>query len=138
MEVRYIEKSVAFKKGKGVKSKSCITVAQYDVSDPEKKHLCSSSELSPPRVVIFMDDNKYVDGFIVGDDCKISCKNIESAGEMFITLLACYYCFDLSYPRIYSQLLGFLQQFVLNDPYSLERSVDHKHFIAQYQNLLRQ
>lgn len=73
-----------------------------------------------------------VDGYIVGDNCKILCKSVETV-HIFITLLACYYCFDLSYPCIYSQLLGFLQQFVMYDPYSLGKSSDHKHLTAQYQ-----
>lgn len=132
--MKFIEKSVAFKKGKGVKSKTCLTVADSNISDAEKNQLCSSAELSPPCIVIFVDEGKCKDAYIVGDNCKISCKSVEIV-QIFITLLACYYCFDLSYPRIYSQLLGFLQQFVMHDPYSLEKSSDHKHFIAQYQDL---
>lgn len=133
--MKFIEKSVAFKKGKGVKSKSCITIADFDISDADKSHLCSSSDLSPPRIVVFMDGNKCVDGYIVGDNCKIRCRNMNNVGVIFITFLACYYCFDFSYPRIYSQFLGFLQQYVMHDPYSHEKSSDHKHFIAQYQSL---
>ena len=134
--IRFIEKSVAFKKGKGIKSKSCSTVVDFNISDADKNDLCTSSELSPPRIVMFLDGSKYADGYIVGDNCKIACKNLKSAGEIFITLLACYYCFDFSYPRIYSQLLGFLQQSVMHDQYHLEKSSDYKHFIAQCQSFI--
>ncbi|XP_045109716.1 uncharacterized protein LOC123503781 [Portunus trituberculatus] len=33
------------------------------------------------------------------------------------------------------KFLGFLQQYVMHDPYCHEKSSDHKHFIAQYQSL---
>ncbi|XP_050687011.1 uncharacterized protein LOC126980772 isoform X2 [Eriocheir sinensis] len=39
--IRFIEKSVAFKKGKGIKSKSCFTVADFNISDADKNDLCS-------------------------------------------------------------------------------------------------
>lgn len=136
--MKFIEKSVAFKKGKGVKSKSCITIANLDISNADKSHLCSSSDLSPLRIVVLMDGDKCADGYIVGDNCKIMCRDVKNVGEAFITLLACYYCFDFSFPRIYGQFLGFLQQFVMHDPYSHEKSSDHKHFIAQYESLFRQ
>ena len=73
---------------------------------------------------------------IAGDGCTISCESLDMC-DIMITLLGTYYTFDLSYPRIFSQILGFLQLYVLNDPYDLEKSADYKHFVAQYENLFK-
>lgn len=111
---------MTFKKGRGVKSKTILTVAEADMSE-EKLKLCCTSEFSPPRLLMFMDEDKCTSAYVISDGCTVSCNNVDGAAEIFIILLDSYYYFDLSYPRIFSQLLGFVQNFVLKETYSLEQ-----------------
>ena len=68
--IKYIEKSVAFKKGKGIKSKSILTVIETessDVSDDDVTENCGSSAVSPPHLILFMNTDKCLKGYVVGD-----------------------------------------------------------------------
>ncbi|KAK4321036.1 hypothetical protein Pmani_008144 [Petrolisthes manimaculis] len=54
--LKFIEKSIGYKKGKGVKSKTLITVVESkNVYDTDSKQYCSSPEGSPPHLLLFMD-----------------------------------------------------------------------------------
>ncbi|KAK3889433.1 hypothetical protein Pcinc_003975 [Petrolisthes cinctipes] len=88
--MKFIEKSIGYKKGKGVKSKTVLTVVETkNLSDIDSKQYCSSPNESPPHLLLFM-------------------------------------------------LLGFLQQYVLKDPYNLEKSMDYKHFVAKYESKIKE
>lgn len=128
--IRYIEKEISFKRGKGLKSRSILVCSETDDEDSEYKNV----EKSPPRLFLFVKNNELEHACITADGCTIPCESGDDFNDALILLLATYYTFDLSYPRIYSQILGILQQYVLNDPYNLEKSTDYKHFVAQYGN----
>ena len=97
----------------------------------------NSAEKSPPHIIATVEKESLEHVYIIGDGCTIPCEVGDDICDAIILLLGTYYIFDLGYPRIYSQILGFLQQYVLNDPYYLEKSADYKHFVAQYGNLFR-
>ena len=97
----------------------------------------NSAEKSPPHITATVEKKSLEHVCIIGDGCTIPCEVGDDICDAIILLLGTYYIFDLGYPRIYSQILGFLQQYVLNDPYYLEKSADYKHFVAQYGNLFR-
>lgn len=137
--LKFIEKSIGYKKGKGVKSKTVITVVESkNVSHTDSKQYCSSPEGSPPHLLLFMDGGECKSWYVLGDDCTISFKNrFEDVLCSVIVLVGSYYCFDLTYPRVYSQLLGLLQQYILKDPYNLDKSMEYKHFVAKYESKIK-
>ena len=93
-----------------------------------------SAEKSAPHILVIVENNSLGQAYILGDGCTIKCETGDFS-DALILLLGTYYIFDLAYPRVYSQILGFLQQYVLKDPYNLEKSADYKHFASQYRSL---
>jgi hypothetical protein len=47
-----------------------------------------------------------------------------------VTLLATYYVFDLHYPKMFSQVLGLFQRFLLNVPYEGAKTSGFKNFMT--------
>lgn len=63
-----------------------------------------------------MRENSFKMAYIVAEGHKINAQT-SNILDTVIALLAAYYVFDLNYPAMYGQFLGFLQQFVLEEPY---------------------
>lgn len=78
----------------------------------------NSAEKSPPHIVVTVGNNSLEHVYIIGDGWTIPCGEGDDVCDAIILLLGTYYIFDLEYPRIYSQILGFLQHYVLNGPYN--------------------
>ncbi|XP_046558249.1 uncharacterized protein LOC124267382 [Haliotis rubra] len=91
---RDFEKLVSKQKGKGLKSKTCITIVN-DVKSVEtvpRKHLHSQVE-EAPHLVVFLDSSKHIlCQFIVGDNVKIILQT-QSLFDAVISLLGSYYVF---------------------------------------------
>ena len=68
--------------------------------------------------------------FIVGQEAVIK-PGTEDFSAVLTILMAAYYVFDLEYPRMYSQALGFLQTFLFEDPYRLETCKNYKFFLKK-------
>ena len=74
----------------------------------------------PPNVVFFINEADEIQGgFVIVDTKYIACE--PSIKNTIITLLAAYYMFDLEYPQIYGQLLGFLQEKLLTLPFTFPK-----------------
>jgi hypothetical protein len=59
------------------------------------------------------DPQKYDETVVVGDEVQIYTQ-AETLLDGLMVLLAVYYVFDLAYPKMYSQLLGILQEYIIN------------------------
>ena len=59
------------------------------------------------------DPQKYEETVVVGDEVQISTQ-AETLLDGLMVLLAVYYVFDLAYPKMYPQLLGILQEYIIN------------------------
>ena len=77
---------------------------------------------APRLVLICQSDGQLDKGFILCDGVRIT--GSSSVLECILLLIATYYTFDLDYPAVYAQLLGFLQQMVLLDPYTGKKSTN--------------
>ena len=126
----YIEENISFKKGKGVKSKAVIALRELSNDQDD----FGSAKQSAPHILVIVENNSLHEAYILGDGCTIKCETGDFSDALILLLGT--YIFDLAYPRDYSQILGFLQQHVLKDPYILEKSADYKHFVAQYRSML--
>ena len=58
---------------------------------------------------------KYEETVVVSDEVQMYTQ-AETLLDGLMVLLAVYYVFDLAYPKIYSQLLGILQEYIINEP----------------------
>ena len=82
-----------------------------------EKHLQSKATEAPRLVLIYNSSGQLDIGYILCDRARITCTT-SSIVECVLLLLATYYVFDLDYPEVYAQFLGFLQQMVLLEPYT--------------------
>ena len=61
------------------------------------------------------DPKKYEETVVVGDEVQIYTE-AETLLDGLMVFLAVYYIFDLADPKMYSQLLGILQEYIINEP----------------------
>ena len=55
--------------------------------------------------------------------------------DALVEMLAVYYIFDLNYPAIYGQLLGFLQQHILKEPYTFFKRSNFQSYSNKINNM---
>jgi hypothetical protein len=60
---------------------------------------------------------KYEETVVVSDEVQMYTQ-AETLLDGLMVLLAVYYVFDLAYPKIYSKLLGILQEYIINEPFT--------------------
>ncbi|XP_063959686.1 uncharacterized protein LOC135155065 [Lytechinus pictus] len=125
--IQYIEKKTAFDRGKGSKTEAVISIKK-EVPDEDVEAHMTSGKKEPPRLVIFVTGEEDVTGcFIVSDEVTIDCK-VTNLTKAFMQLIAAYYVFNLEYPKMYSQLLGLVQSYVLKEPYNGQKSSKYRNF----------
>lgn len=71
------------------------------------------TKATPPRLVIVGNADGTKAGCAIISEARIIHVS-DNLTDALLDLLFCYYAWDLSYPKTY-QLLGFIQQFVLED-----------------------
>ena len=89
-----------------------------------------STSREPPRLVVVVEDSGDTPdvGFIFSDGCIIECSS-DCLHDMFMSLMHCYYAWQLNYPRQY-QLLGFLQEHMIHEDQNMNffKSVPYVQF----------
>ena len=93
-------------------------------------HKLKVKETEPPALCLFLIDGEYKMAYVVGEGVRINTQ-AHSVLDSLVVLLAVYYVFDLNYPAMYGQLLGFLQQHVLEEPYTYFKGSNFKTFSAR-------
>ncbi|XP_013389781.1 uncharacterized protein LOC106158388 isoform X1 [Lingula anatina] len=109
--VRYMEEETKFERGKGTKTKSILVLCQGSDQPP-----LTSVEDAPYLAVFRSEDNVLQHTCVIANGCRIEVKS-NSAEQAVLVLLAVYCCFQLEYPKEYSQILGIFQQYLLGIPY---------------------
>ena len=117
MAIRYLEKQVGFKKGRGGKYQHSLEV-KWEVDDQSiaREIEKSSTEDDSPKLVIFSNSESVVLICLVGDGCTVNIEGTDVRNAILI-LICLYYIFDLRFPRCYSQFLGIMQEIVIQDKY---------------------
>lgn len=85
------------------------------------------------RILYTDDDVKMV--YVVGEGSVIN-THTTNILDAVIILLGAYYIFDLNYPAMYGQLLGFLQQHILEEPYTYFKGTNFQKFSNKLKFLL--
>jgi len=128
--IQYIEHETALVKGRGAKTKSIVQV-HYDVGDKDIDSRCGSPEGQGPQLHVFVKDGHFDVAVIVADTIIINTQAMDIV-QALLLLLATYFVFDLFYPRPYCQILGFLQQQVLDQLYSGLKSQNFTSFVSRF------
>ena len=68
---------------------------------------------SPPRLLVAKHQGNDLQGYILADSLYVECP-AQSVVDFIIFMLACYYAWDLAYPKQY-QILEFFQIYLLQD-----------------------
>ena len=96
----------------------------------------ASDMKSAPRLVIFLDnDGNMEEAVVIGDSVNIFTK-ADTIFEAIVFLVATYYVVDLQYPKPYCNILGLLQQFVVGEGYTGDRSSYYTSFIKKHHSIL--
>lgn len=117
MALRYLEKQVGFKKGRGGKYQHCLEV-KWEVDDEGiGREIEKSSKINEsPKLLIFSNSENVVLICLVGDDTLVNIDGIDVRNAVLI-LMFLYYLLDVSFPRCYSQFLGIFQEIVMKDKF---------------------
>ena len=107
-----------------------------DLSEAEKEKVIKTKEMESPRLLIFVENGELGEISIIGDETEIFTQ-AETVLDSVIALFAVYYIFDLAYPRPYSQLLGLLQEYTLNEPFTGQKSKKFIHLAKTLNQQLR-
>ena len=108
-----IQKKIGYGHGRGGQSKSCVKIKK-NVTEKDIEKYLDSKEEDTPKIVIFLDGEKIEMISIIGDGIIV---NIESKSLEYslVVLTACYYVYDLAFPRKYEQFLEFIKHCIFKD-----------------------
>ena len=113
--LKWLEKKIGFKQGKGGMWKTCITI-KNDIPEEEMDKAMKTNEGDHPKLVVSMVNDRLDLIELVGD--KITCHMTEvNVCYAVIVLICSYYTFDLAYPWKFCQTFGFIQHKVMKEKY---------------------
>ena len=115
MAFRYLEKEIGFRKSRGGKYKNIVQTL-WDVEDERIEEKCITEENDAPKLLVFIKNEDVSMTCIVGDTLQLNLNSCDVINGL-VHLMVCYYIFDIGYPRCYSQILGLLQELVLNEKF---------------------
>ncbi len=117
--LQHLETKIAFKAGKGEKSRSIFEIFD-DIPEDDIAQKLKTKPGDCPKLVMFTKDDLVEKSFLCGDG--VETKLHQNMGKVMLIAIGAYYVSDLEYPRIYCQLLGFLQQTVLGQAYTAQKT----------------
>lgn len=98
-----------------------------DIPEETLKKKLASKEKTPFAVTMIKVEEQHLT-FLVGGSRIIKCQSVDAV-EAVVLLLAAYYVFDLNYPAMYGQVLGFLQEKLLLQPYTFFKGTNFQKFV---------
>ena len=111
--MKKIEKKVGFGCGRGATSKSCVKIKKNIPDKDIEKYLISKEE-ETPKIIIFADGENIEMINIIGDGMVVNIER-KSIEYSLVVLTACYYVYDLAFPRQYEQFLEFMKHCIFKD-----------------------
>ena len=113
----------------------CFQVEDKNISDEKLQELFHIMADEPPSLKVLTVNGAFHQAYVVGHNTILkSCYADTDMYSALVFLLATYYVMHLDYPAIYSQLLGFLQQYVAEEPFT---SFKGTNFIRMSQKFAR-
>ena len=116
--MRYLEDQIAYKRGRGGKSKNTIEI-EYEVPDDkiDEKLKKLAEEDDHPRIIAIFNSGNVVLTAVVADSRVITLKDTDIVHGI-IVMIGLYWICDMKFPRRYSQLMGMLQKVAVREKYS--------------------
>ena len=111
--IKKIEKKIGYARGRGGSSKSCLKVKK-NMPDNTIETYLKSKEEETPQLVMFLDEDNIDMICITGDGIVISVER-KSVEYSLVVLAACYYVYDLAFPRKYELFLEFIKHCIFKD-----------------------
>ena len=93
----------------------------------------ASVKSSAPRLVVFVGIHGEMEEAVITADSTRVFTRASSFYEAMLLLIAAYYVADFAYPKVYVNILSILQQFVVGEAYTGERSTNCITFLKKYQ-----
>ena len=109
----------------------------FDLGAQSLDRMLKPKDAKAPSLRILEVNGYYQLGFVVYDGIAI---NTMANGplEALLVLMAVYYTFDLDYPGVYGQTLGFLQEKVLGEPNPYFKSSNYIEFSKRIKSIMKQ
>jgi len=104
------------------------------LGENEIGRLLKSKSSDPPSLAVLVTDDEFQVAYVVGDGRHINCKSSNVFSGLLV-LIAVYYVMDLHYPPVYSQLLGILQQHVLQEPFTMNKGTKFINYSSKLNSL---
>lgn len=95
-----------------------LCLCLYDVEDWDQEKTVYKGE-STTKHSCFRRNATIAAVYIVRDETTIKYQGSSTTAAV-LQLIALYYIFYIDYPKCYAMLIGFLQSFVINEPFSYE------------------
>ena len=116
--MRYLEKEIGYKRGKGGKFKNSIEI-EYEVPDDKIDETLKkfSEQDEHPKIIVIFNSGNVVLTAVVADSRVISVKETDIV-HAIIVMIGLYYICDMKFPRCYGQFLGMLQEVAIKEKYS--------------------
>ena len=86
-----------------------------DLAEEALNYILATKDQDMAAQRILTVNGEFGLGYAIGECQAISCQS-DSVIGCLIVLLGVYYVMDINNPGKYSQLLGFLQQHIINEP----------------------
>jgi len=91
-----------------------------------------SDKSSAPRLVVFVGPLGEMEEAVVTADTARVITRASDIYEAVLLLIASYYVADFAFPKVYVNILSILQQFVVGEAYTGERSSNCIVFLKKY------
>ena len=93
-----------------------------NVTEKDIEKYLDSKEEDTTKIVIFLDGEKIEMISIIGDGIIVHIES-KSLEYSLVVLTACYYIYDLAFPRKYEQFLEFIKHCIFKDKNKKRRSL---------------
>jgi hypothetical protein len=111
-----------------------------DVPDDKLALETRSPPNDAPRLIIFYnsEDDVIKGSFITADGVASKLNPDGGVCSGLFHLLLTYYIFNLDYPKNYSQVLGLLQHYVMQEPFTGKKTAGYVHLSTKLHKALSQ
>ena len=134
MKKIYVE--TGFKTGGPDKRSQNPVKVHVDMSPEEMEQMVSSTENSTPILHIFLDKKGNFDIAQVAGDKEIIDLEAYDLERVLILFVGVYYVFSIGYNRQVAQVMGFLQQGILLEPFEGTKTNGFKDLMKMYDEAL--
>ena len=107
-----------------------------DIAADDVEEQAASDQFAAPHLVLFVSSTGDLEEAVVAADTRKVFTRASDVYDAIIALVASYYVADLSFPKVYCNILSIFQQFLVGEAYSGERAANCITFLKKNSHLL--